>query len=36
MASAIAVLVFIGLLAFTIVFTWLTRDRSPRTGGAPA
>lgn len=36
MASAIAVLVFIGLLAFTLVFTWLTRDRAPRTGGAAA
>jgi multiple sugar transport system permease protein len=34
MASAIAVLVFIGLFAFTIVFTWLTRDRTPRTEGA--
>ena len=36
MASAIAVLVFLGLLAFTLVFTWLTRDRAPRTGRSRA
>lgn len=34
MASAIAVIVFLMLFAFTIVFTWLTRDRSPSTQGA--
>jgi multiple sugar transport system permease protein len=34
MASAIAVIVFLLLFAFTMVFTWLTRDRSPSTKGA--
>jgi multiple sugar transport system permease protein len=31
MASAIAVIVFLLLFAFTIGFTWLTRDRSPKS-----
>lgn len=34
MASAIAVIVFLGLFVFTIAFTWLTRDRARRTTGA--
>ena len=36
MASAIAVVVFLGLFAFTIVFTWLTRERVPNSSGARA
>jgi multiple sugar transport system permease protein len=36
MASAIAVIVSLALFAFTLAFTWLTRDRAPKKAGVRA